>query len=193
MNPVAALHLVWTLACPAQGANVAISMTSARLATPPGSSKDEGVSVPVPVREFVQTMRALASKQNAPYKERIIPENSKADLSKILNYVGPNGLEFVDFDARVVRDAQRITIRRISREHLAKQIQTRKGEQLLWLMEVAFYFKWGTDKPASAQTTEPGFLRVTFGDFYELTFRVLPAAVQLVRLKLLQEDVEGGV
>jgi hypothetical protein len=185
-----ALNLVWTIACPAQGVDVGISMTRATVPAPPAIAKPPEVKLPVPVREFVQTMKALASKESAPYKERIIPENPKADLGKILTYVGPNGLEFVDFDDD--GDPQRSTIRRIPRAHLAKQIQMRKGKQLLWLMEVAFYFKWWTATPSSIQVSEPGVLVVTFGDQYELTFKDQPTGLQLLRLKSLQGP-EGGV
>jgi len=192
MNFGAALQLVWTVTCPAQGFDVGISMTSATLRTPPATAKPQEVNVPGAVVEFVQTMKALASKKSAPYKERIVPDNPKADLGKILTFVGPNGLEFVDFEDEGEQDPSRITIRRISREHLAKQLQTRKGKQLLWLMEVAFYFKWWTDKPTNVQTPEPHVLLVRFSDDYELTFREQPTGLQLVRLKSLR-GAEGGV
>jgi len=192
MNVWAVLQFVWMVGCSARGADVGIQMTTATLPTPPSISKPQEVKVPVPVSDFVQTVKALASKKNSAYKDRIIPENQKADLSKILTYVGPNGLEFVDFDEDGEQSPQRMTIRRISREHLAKQIQMRKGKQLLWLMELAFYFKWWTDKPTSVQTPEPHVLLVTFSDDFELTFREEPTGLQLVRLKSLR-GAEGGV
>ena len=182
---------VWMVALPSR---VVLPLRMIR-ATLPATSEvatHQELSVPASVKEFVRTMKSLASRETAPYRERIVPENPKADLSKILAYVGANGIEFVDFDNAGIRDAQRTTIRPIARERLAKQIQARKGEQLLWLMELAHFFKWWVDKPNSIGTPDPGVLVVTFREDYELTFREQPTGLQLIRLKSLR-DADGGV
>jgi len=147
--------------------------------------------VPARLEDFFETMKGLSSRKSAPFAARIVPENPKADLAKMLTYVGTHGLEFVNFTNEGRTQAHPTTLRRISRDRLAKQVQARRGEQLRWLMELAHFFRWWSHKPTSIQIPAQGVLVVTFIDDYVLTFREQATGLELTTLELLR-DPDGG-
>ena len=153
--------------------------------------KRSEVEIPPRLKTFLEAMRGLSSKKTAPYAARVVPEDPKADLARLLPYVGGNGIEFVNLTNVGSTRAHPTTVRSISRDRLAKQVQVRHGEQLLWLMELAHFLRWWSDKPGSIQVPEPGVLVVTFPDEYVLTFRDQPEDFLLTRVEYLR-DPDGG-
>jgi hypothetical protein len=171
--------VVLLLADPSAG-----SGTRALFATTiPAAPKPAAPKVPARVIEFFAMMKGLASREAAlPASTRIVPEDPKADQAKLLNHVGVEGIEFIDFTK------EDPSIRRVTRAELGAQIKVRRGEQLLWLMEIAYFLKWWRATPASVEHPDKTTLVVTFPDRYILTFKDQPDRLLLVKA----QDLDPG-
>ena len=159
------------------GSSVLLTTTVRAAPKPPVST------VPPRLIEFFGTLKGLSSRKAA--STRIVPEDPKADQAKLLNYVGADGIEFINLTDEGVTKEHPTTVRRVTRAELAAQIKRRRGEQLLWLMEIAYFLRWWSDTPSSVEHPDETTLVATFPDRYKLTFKDQPDRLLLVKVENL--------